>query len=293
MNLGKYKIYRFLVFLIKNTAVLQSKRKKVFYFESTANFGDQMNVFLCNALSSEKLDFITSTEFLNIKNYLCIGSVLQIANKKSIIWGSGFHFESSYFHYSHPKKVLAVRGPLTRTKLLAQNIYCPEIYGDPALLLPCILSGEAVKKYRIGVVPHYSNKDDIWLRQFKNDPTVLIIDVGDDPLTVVNQIRSCTLILSSSLHGLIISDAYFIPNVWIIFTKNIGLDNFKFYDYFQSVDREQIQPVNVKSRTLNEVLNSQYSGPFSFDPLPLIEACPFNLKKDIKSQIVTWYQQKI
>ena len=56
---------------------------------------------------------------------------------------------------------------------------------------------------------------------------------------VVDYICSCKIILSSSLHGLIISDAYKIPNIWLNeYSLNEG--TFKFKDYFQSQNRELI-----------------------------------------------------
>ena len=51
-------------------------------------------------------------------------------------------------------------------------------------------------------------------------------------------------IVSSSLHGLIVSDAYKIPNVWIQFYNNIRGDNTKFYDYFKSVNRKDTSFIN-------------------------------------------------
>ena len=51
---------------------------------------------------------------------------------------------------------------------------------------------------------------------------------------VVIYIISCKYILSSSLHGLIISDAYNIPNIWLDEYK-LNEGDFKFKDYFLSI----------------------------------------------------------
>lgn len=50
--------------------------------------------------------------------------------------------------------------------------------------------------------------------------------------------KSCKKILSSSLHGLIVSDAYNIPNRMIKFSNKINGDGTNFTDYFLSVKRE-------------------------------------------------------
>ena len=84
-----------------------------------------------------------------------IGSIIEsLANKESIIWGSGAMYGGEKVLYEKPKKVLAVRGPLTRKYLLSQGVDCPEVYGDPALLLPKIYNPLIEKKYKLGVIPH-------------------------------------------------------------------------------------------------------------------------------------------
>lgn len=290
MKLGRIKIYRFIVFVIKNFTLSLLWRKKIFYYDSVSNFGDKMNMMICNNISNERFAYITSTEFLNLSNYLIIGSVLQVANKNSIVWGSGFHFQSSKFIYSPPSKILAVRGPLTRKKLIDNKIYCPPVYGDPALLLPGFYKPLVKKKYKVGIIPHYSNQNNPWLANLIDNQEILIIDVKSSPEQVVKEILMCEVIISSSLHGIIISDAYKIPNVWVVFSKNLGLDNFKFYDYFESVSREPIEPINVDGKDLDQVLRYTYKGSFNYDPSPLLNASPFKLNEKFKRDIILWYK---
>ena len=48
---------------------------------------------------------------------------------------------------------------------------------------------------------------------------------------VIDSIVSCKAVVSSSLHGLICSDAYSIPNLWLDEFK-LQKGDFKFKDYF-------------------------------------------------------------
>ena len=68
---------------------------------------------------------------------------------------------------------------------------------------------------------------------------LLIIDLAHYKkwTDVIDQICSCERILSSSLHGLIVSDAYQIPSCWIELTGKISGGYFKYYDYASSVNR--------------------------------------------------------
>lgn len=51
-------------------------------------------------------------------------------------------------------------------------------------------------------------------------------------LEVLDQICSCEYIASSSLHGLIMSEAYDIPNLWIELSGKLMGGHFKFHDFF-------------------------------------------------------------
>lgn len=291
-SLGNYKFYRLLVFLFKDLRLSLFCRKKVYYFQSIANFGDELNKELISLLTNDKVKFISSTEFFNIKNILVIGSVIQISNKNSIVWGSGLHFNSSGFYYNQPRKVLAVRGPKTRQRLIELGVKCPEVYGDPALLLPGVFYPNIKKVFEIGIIPHYLNQNDKSIQKYRNNKNIKIIDVKQDPIDVVKAILSCKIIVSSSLHGLIISDAYNIPNVWTEFGKPIGKDHFKFHDYFLSVNRKIVEPINFQDLNINNLSETNsYNHGISFNPEPLLNNSPFSISLDIKSKIINYYKK--
>src|SRR5699024_12305737 len=59
----------------------------------------------------------------------------------------------------------------------------------------------------------------------------------------LDAITSCEVIVSTSLHGLILADAYGIPNAWLIADTGYGKEH-KFWDYLLSVRKER-DPVEV------------------------------------------------
>lgn len=248
------------------------------------NFGDDINRILVeNLFNKTVIPFKYSLigNALNKDKFMCIGSVITMFDlSNTIVWGTGV-LSSQFSLIGKPKKVYAVRGPLTRQYLIERGIDCPEVYGDPALLLPRIYSPTVEKKYRLGIIAHYLDHKDLRLQnlieRYKSD--VLFIDVVNYGKwkEFINKILSCEFIISSSLHGLIISDAYEVPNYWCQIKFEMDDDGFKFRDYFLSVKRTVIKPYIIKHDTTIEELEALKSSwtPIDINIDNLVKNCPF------------------
>ena len=215
------------------------------------NWGDDINKVLVEKLSGKKV-IPYHCSFFPQKHFICIGSVIQwYSNERSIIWGSGMLEPCKP---NSPKKILAVRGPLSRKILLENGIPCPAVYGDPALLLPKFYTPIIQKKYDVGVICHIKDDDCSVIKKMRSRPDFHFIDIRKYGKWTgfIDEIVSCRCIITSSLHAVIVSDAYGIPNQWCRFSAYIAeADGFKFNDYFLSVGKEQSLCIDI-----NTLINS-------------------------------------
>lgn len=227
------------------------------------NWGDDINIYLFEKISNKKIIPYKTLLFARLfKHYTFIGSVIPgYVNNNTIICGSGILNLQSRIK-TKPKKILAVRGPITRDYLLKNNIPCPEIYGDPALLLPLYYNKPKNKKYKISVIPHHRDaQDDLSILKLDNHIKEKGIDVHiirmyqyKEWTDIIDEIRESELILSSSLHGLIVSDAYSIPNVFCEFIYHHP-NYTKYEDYYMSINKNFNIPINYKDIKVNEIDN--------------------------------------
>ncbi len=241
------------------------------------NFGDILTPYIVNHFSSKKVKRISSKLFPFYDHYFVIGSILQKCRKTTTVWGSGF-ISNEVVPKEKPNKICAVRGPLTRERLLKMDIECPEIYGDPALLMPEIYQPKKPKKYTLGIIPHYVDKRNPWLDAFRDDPNIKIIDVQQkNPYKVIDEIVQCEKVISSSLHGVIVADAYEVPSLWISFSNKVLGEGFKFIDYFKSVGRTDSAPIIIgEALRLEDISNRFHPYQIHIDLEKLKEACPFD-----------------
>ena len=255
------------------------------------NWGDDINYFFIKEISQKSMLIYSCVSFamrFKFKNYLVIGSTIDMCTTNNTeVWGAGI-IDGSKPLKIKPSKVHAVRGPMTRDKLLQEGVDCPEIYGDPALLLPLHYKPKFVKEYRIGWVPHRSNLDAV--EHFKidgipldqiNDMIVIDLSNYDNWTDVIDLIVSCDKIISSSLHGLIVAEAYGVPNLWVEFGMPLIGGHFKFHDFFQSIGVDRAEPYsisdsNIESNELYHKLATWTKGELNLQPL--INSAPFPIR---------------
>lgn len=258
------------------------------------NWGDDINYFFLKEIVMGPIDMFDKYSLafrLRLRNYLVIGSTIDLLCKESTeVWGAGI-IDGTKNLKIKPRKVYAVRGPLTRKLLIKQGVECPEIYGDPAMLVARYYKPHVDKKYKYGFISHVSNIDRVKSFRFGEKPILeredtLVIDLSkyDRWTDIPDQICSCENIISASLHGLIMAEAYKIPNVWVEFGKPLLGGHFKFHDFFCSIGRDRIKPITIDENIVDNVridesLSSWQAGNINLQPL--IDSCPFKLKTNL------------
>ena len=212
---------------------------------------------------------------------LSIGSIMKFSKPNDVIWGTGIIDGKSIG--IDPKKIYAVRGPLTRKKLISVGREVPEVYGDPALLFPRIYNPSNVieKKYEFGIIPHYADFKDpkiLDILEKLESIGVKVVNITAGVYHFVDELLSCKNIISSSLHGLIASDAYGIPNVRCILGNNVTGGDFKYEDYYQSIGRSH-NMVSLNEYTdvsVDTLSRFNYNTGHDIDLDLLIKSAPWN-----------------
>lgn len=197
------------------------------------NFGDWIGPFLYKKMTGRDPWFSVPKNVNRGTVFMSAGSILELARGDTIVWGSGIKNEGA--NLARPFRICAVRGPYTKARCNALKIECPEVFGDPGILLPRYYSSpNSDAKYALGIVPHFRDLE--FVRQYFGwQKDVLIIDVRAAVEVVVDAINSCEKIVSSSLHGLIVANAYGVRSGWVKFGDRLAGDGVKFRDYFASV----------------------------------------------------------
>lgn len=256
------------------------------------NLGDDLNWFLLKKMQNCNISLLSSSIIGRLRkkeNYLVIGSTIALlANRKTVVWGAGA-IDGSHPLKAIPQKVLAVRGPLTRKYLLERGIECPPVYGDPALLTKFFYKPRTEKKYKLGIIPHYADFASEQFNALKKDSNILFIKMRnyESVQAVIDQIASCENVLSTSLHGLILSETYNVPNIWIKVSDNIDGGAFKYQDYYESIGIKDAKPYLLKGNEAKDELLGLFSDykKGRIDLKPLIKAAPFEL--NLKPEDVT------
>lgn len=203
---------------------------KTYYWNARQNFGDLLTPLLLKRFTGLDSELTTPEN----AQLIMAGSAID---KLPEDW-SGVLAGTGKLHETPQKlpnaKILALRGFHTARAIGRKA----EVYADAGLLANELVPIED-KIYDLGIVPHWTDK------KLEHNPTFLkydplIIRANNDPLRVIQQIGQCKKIVSSSLHGIILADAFQIPRrieiaPWFIERPKQEGGMFKWVDYSSSL----------------------------------------------------------
>jgi len=232
-----------------NKDFLQQKMSSIdsplryYYWDGIPNFGDRLMPLIIK-------HFFPRLEIMSVSldnaELLGVGSLLTFfngwrfkhllydgKNNNRIVWGSGMLNPDENIKIPS-SQIMSVRGKLSQELM---GLDSEITLGDPGLLLSSVIPKETTK-WRILIIPHFQDYNNKKLEKFKRDNRFEIIDVRNKPEDIIKKISSATLVLSSSLHGLIISDSYNVPNM--LYNISGKTQFFKYDDYYSATNRQKI-----------------------------------------------------
>lgn len=228
-----------------------NKQVNLEWWNKKNNLGDALSETVFSWMLEEK-QIEKNKKVSKTVHLFGIGSVVGMGNFDATIWGSGIHTfrtikdivnQSKYRKYD----IRAVRGPITAEILTSCGYKCPKIYGDPAVLMKNIYKPSNIeKKYKYSAILHIEHQD---IDRFENMHYINMNTT--DYKKVIDEIVASEVIISSSLHGIILSETYGVP---AIFLKH-GMSNelLKFYDWYFSTGRNNVKMANTMQEAVNMV----------------------------------------
>jgi hypothetical protein len=241
-----------------------------------SNWGDKLNPAFVEALSGRAVVHSSDPHAgrHGPVNYV-IGSGLASAGADAWVWGNGFiHSEQQI--QCPVERVFAVRGPLTRRRVVAAGGSASLPLGDPALLLPLLYDPPIEPRFDVGVIQHFREVGQEPLPRLPAVMNVRVIDITGGLKETVDAVLSCRHIVSSSLHGLILAHAYGLPATWLKLSDLPLGDDFKFRDYWASMGRHDHTPTDARGGALIDPAAAiSTPGRVEVDVFALLRACPF------------------
>ena len=186
---------------------------KAYWWNRVPNLGDRLTQLL---LKDAEWAPHETAEFVGI------GSLVELFDGREVtLWGTGRAGPRADRTDLSRARVLALRGRMTRDLTNAKV----DVLGDPGLLVGDLQPRRYGGTY-VAIVPHWQDQD----RMRATYPTARFVDVTGPPMKAIQQIAGAEQVISSSLHGIILADAYGIPRMWDWF-DGVQAGGFKFHDY--------------------------------------------------------------
>jgi pyruvyltransferase len=233
------------------------KQINFYHYPHPTNVGDNLTPHILRFYRKD-IDFVRVKEQADNK-LLMVGSIMRVVKPGDTILGTGVMRETDTFHRAKNCKFLAVRGKLSRKILMRSGCSVPEVYGDPAVLMPLIYSPEIQKTHEVALIPHFVDAElmtEEMCQKLAKGRTYKVIDVLQDYESFVNELLTCESVVSSSLHGIILAEAYGLGAEWVVLSEKVIGAGFKFRDYLTGTEREAQEPgifPKLKKSVLNKM----------------------------------------
>lgn len=269
-------------------------RVKLFWWEQPypGNLGDILSPYIVEKVTGIPPQWAGPGEGL-----CAIGSVIKYAKASTPVWGSGT--PNSRDTLAPHAAYHSVRGPLTRDLVIRSGGTCPEVYGDPAWLLPILYPRRAKPTHKIGLILHFTHEQ-MSTPVAHDVKRIDIRRIGYSEIEeFLDELLDCEQIISSSLHGVIIAQAYGIPACLATVTTSaaqIHGDGIKFDDYYRSIGYEGAPEKLDLSNPLSVSYDSISAEKFLLARTPinlptLLDAAPFDIRDEVLNDARCWLEK--
>jgi pyruvyltransferase len=216
------------------------------YFLKVKNIGDRINPIAAQYATGRPTFW---TPRVVGPSLLGIGSILHTASALSHVWGTGLMNPESGFGDVRGERIWALRGKLTHANLAHEVTGLRDVpLGDPGYLVGrrvAALAPARAPTHRLGIVPHFIDRDHPGIAHLRGQDGVTILDARDPEPQFFAQMMACEAIASSSLHGLIFAEGLGIPNAWLDFGPERPEVEFKYHDWYSLAQKPQPAPLRI------------------------------------------------
>ena len=206
------------------------------YYTDVENLGDMLSPVIVEYMLDKKGILIDQNA--KTGHLLAVGSIIGHPFDATI-WGAGvmsFAQAAAVYKWKKIRKydIRCVRGPLSANVLKSFGYSCPDVYGDPAVLMPFIHAPlQGGKEYDVVYISHFHNKS------IPVPEGVKCLDINtSDYRTFIDEICKAKKVISSSLHGIILAETYGVPAIF--HAENRENEIIKYYDWYYSTERYSV-----------------------------------------------------
>ncbi|MBM7036289.1 polysaccharide pyruvyl transferase family protein [Vibrio ulleungensis] len=252
------------------------EKKRLFWWEpkdGRINVGDHLSYELVTSVL--KMHGKVLVERQAAGKLLGIGSIMHFGNDGDTVWGSGINGKiDPKVHTFSSLDVRAVRGPLTKEFLENRGISCPDVFGDPGILAPLFYNKQWMQSQPescdVLLIRHFNEGNDRYDELVSEGTRFLSPDCH--PYQFIQAIVNAKRVVSSSLHGVILAEAYGIPAVY--FKSGNGEHDFKYHDYYLGTGRQEGEYAFASSMEEALSINNKPIDKLSERQRVLLEAFP-------------------